>query len=99
MYFLKPGVRRYSDLRESLPAATEKVLIQQLRQLEGDGIVERIVYPEIPPRVEYRISSHGETLMALLEQMANWAEIHRAWLDLQGAPERGELDIMAAAGV
>ena len=74
LFFLKPGTRRYSDLRANRPEATEEVLIQQLQELERDGIVEREVYPERPPQVDYRISEHGRSLMVVLRQMADRRE-------------------------
>ncbi len=77
LYLLKPAIRRYGDLRANLPEASEKVLIQQLRELERDGIVGREVYREIPPRVEYHVTPYGETLMDLLQLMANWGDLHR----------------------
>ena len=53
-------VRRFSELERGLPGVSQKMLIQQLRQLESDGIVARTVYPEVPPRVEYRLTEWGQ---------------------------------------
>jgi DNA-binding HxlR family transcriptional regulator len=78
LFFLKPGVRRYTDLRAHIPEAPERVFIQQLRELERDQVVDRLVHPGPVPHVEYRISSYGETLMAILQQMADWGLKHRA---------------------
>ena len=77
LFFMKPGDIRYSNLRAHLPAATEKVFVQQLRELERDRIVSRTIYPETPPRVEYGITAYGETLVGLLDQMADWGQTHR----------------------
>jgi DNA-binding HxlR family transcriptional regulator len=77
LFFLKGGTQRYAALRAHLPTASEKVFIQQLRQLEEDQIVLRTVSSGVPPNVEYRISPYGETLISLLQQMANWGEAHR----------------------
>jgi DNA-binding HxlR family transcriptional regulator len=67
-------VLRFSELERAIPAVSQKMLIQQLRQLEADGIVQRVVYPEVPPRVEYRLSAWGETLCPALDAILAWAE-------------------------
>jgi DNA-binding HxlR family transcriptional regulator len=54
------------------------MLIQQLRELERDQIINRRVYPEVPPRVEYSLTKHGETLRPILQLMSAWGERHRA---------------------
>ncbi len=74
---LKAGAQRYAQLRASVPGASEKVLTGQLRQLETDGVITRTVYPDVPPRVEYRISDYGRTLMPILQAMADWGSGHR----------------------
>ncbi|MBF6300448.1 winged helix-turn-helix transcriptional regulator [Nocardia amamiensis] len=66
------GVRRFGELRKGLPGVSEKMLIQQLRELEEDGIVERTVYREVPPRVEYRLTGLGVALNAALEPLGAW---------------------------
>lgn len=67
-------VLRFSELERAIPAVSQKMLIQQLRQLEADGIVQRVVYPEVPPKVEYRLSAWGETLCPALDAILAWAE-------------------------
>lgn len=67
-------VLRFSELERAIPAVSQKMLIQQLRQLETDGIVQRVVYPEVPPKVEYRLSAWGETLCPALDAILAWAE-------------------------
>lgn len=69
---------RYGELRRAIPRITEKMLVQQLRQLEDDGLVHREQYPEVPPRVEYSLTERGRTLTPLLEQLAEWGEEHLA---------------------
>src|SRR5258705_7646842 len=54
------GVLRFSELERAIPGVSQKVLINQLRELETDGIVERKVYPQVPPKVEYRLTAWGE---------------------------------------
>ncbi|WP_410016548.1 winged helix-turn-helix transcriptional regulator [Sodalis sp. RH24] len=67
-------VRRYSDLEKLIPTISQKMLAQQLRQLEGDGIVLRHVYPQVPPKVEYRLSAWGQALCPALDALLTWAE-------------------------
>ena len=74
VWHLLGGTRRYAELRRLLPGISERMLARQLRQLERDGIVERCVYPEVPPRVEYTLTERGHSLAAILQQLAEWAE-------------------------
>jgi DNA-binding HxlR family transcriptional regulator len=74
-------VRRFNELRRGLVGITHKTLTQQLREMEADGIVDRKVYPQIPPKVEYSLTPLGKTLKPVLDAMHNWAERHGA--DLQ----------------
>src|SRR3954471_6530669 len=70
LWYLRKDVKRFGELRKQMPGITEKMLTLQLRELEHDGIVSRKVYPEVPPRVEYRLTEFGKTLMPLIEEMA-----------------------------
>lgn len=65
--------RRFSDLERAIPRVTQKMLIQQLRALEGDGVVRRIAYPEVPPRVEYELTAAGMALTLALNALHDWA--------------------------
>jgi len=67
---------RFGRLRRALPGISEKMLIQQLRDLEGDGIVHREVYREVPPRVEYSLTALGSSLNAALLPLGDWGEEH-----------------------
>ena len=67
------GIRRFSELERAIPAVTQKMLAQQLRQLEKDGIVARKVYPEIPPKVEYSLTEWGQSLCPALDALLKWA--------------------------
>lgn len=69
---------RFSQLRRRLPGVTQKMLTQQLRELEGDGLVHRAVYAEVPPRVEYSLTANGETLKPLLSAMCEWGKVFAA---------------------
>jgi DNA-binding HxlR family transcriptional regulator len=68
-------VLRFSDLERAIPAITQKMLGQQLRRLEADGIVVRTVYPQIPPKVEYGLTAWGQTLCPALDAILKWAEL------------------------
>ncbi len=65
---------RFLELQRKLPGISEKVLTEKLRELENDALVERVSYPEIPPRVEYRLTSLGLTLFAVLNDLQLWGE-------------------------
>ena len=77
IYNLLGGTRRYSELRRLIPAITEKMLIQQLKQLESDGLILRISKNVIPPFVEYRLTETGLELKPVLEAMVKWANNDR----------------------
>lgn len=66
-------VQRYSDLEKLIPDISQKMLAQQLRRLEADGIVHRTVYPQVPPKVEYRLTPWGQALCPVLDALLNWA--------------------------
>lgn len=66
-------VLRFSDLERAIPGISQKMLIQQLRQMETDGIVHRTVYPQVPPRVEYRLTDWGQALCPALDALLGWA--------------------------
>lgn len=72
LYQLSTGRKRYSELRKAIPAISEKMLIETLRELEEDGIIERHSKPVVPPFVEYSLSRHGKTLKPILDAMAQW---------------------------
>ncbi|MGK7875276.1 MAG: winged helix-turn-helix transcriptional regulator [Xenococcaceae cyanobacterium] len=70
------GVKRFGQLNRALNGITQKMLTQQLRELESDGIVHREVYPQIPPKVEYSLTPLGESLKPILEVMHQWGVKH-----------------------
>ncbi|GGD96560.1 winged helix-turn-helix transcriptional regulator [Paenibacillus nasutitermitis] len=65
---------RYSALLRHLPAISKKILTEQLRELEHDGIIERNLYPDARPRVEYRLTSYGLSMIEFLDKMSEWGE-------------------------
>ena len=69
-------VRRFGALKRALPTITQKMLTQQLRELEADGIIHRKVYAEVPPRVEYTQTDYGDSLTPILNAMAYWGMNH-----------------------
>ncbi|KKI90515.1 HxlR family transcriptional regulator [Bacillus sp. SA1-12] len=70
----KEGTKRFSELKALLPNITQKMLTNQLRELEEDQIIHREVYPVVPPRVEYSLKEQGRTLMPILESMYEWGK-------------------------
>jgi DNA-binding HxlR family transcriptional regulator len=76
LYWLGSGTRRFNELRRLMPAISHKMLAATLRGLERDGLICRQVYPEVPPRVEYSISAHGETLRRVIEVVRAWGHVH-----------------------
>ena len=78
VWHLHDGSRRYGALKRSMPGITEKMLIQQLRELERDGMITRTAYAEVPPRVEYALSADGESLLPVLKVLCGWGN---AYLD------------------
>ena len=67
------GTLRFSELERAIPAVSQKMLIQQLRELERDGIVRRTVYPQVPPKVEYDLTAWGSAMCPALDALLEWA--------------------------
>jgi len=67
------GTLRFSELERAIPAVSQKMLIQQLRDLEQDGIVSRTVYPQVPPKVEYQLTEWGQAMCPALDAFLEWA--------------------------
>src|SRR5271155_1194974 len=78
LFHLEGRTRRFCELQRLIPGLTKKMLTQHLRELERDGIVHRKVYAEVPPRVEYSLTRHGESLKPILKLMSAWGNRHRA---------------------
>jgi len=78
IYYLEEKTRRFGELQKLIPGMTKKMLTQHLRELERDGVVSRKVYAEVPPRVEYSLTRHGESLKPILKLMSAWGTKYRA---------------------
>ncbi|MHC6175409.1 winged helix-turn-helix transcriptional regulator [Glutamicibacter endophyticus] len=83
------GIRRFAELRRALPGVSEKMLTQHLRQMEEDGLINRNVYAEVPPRVEYSLTETGSSLNDALGPLGEWgrARIQREELQVVPAPD------------
>ncbi|MDP4796846.1 MAG: helix-turn-helix transcriptional regulator [Rhodospirillales bacterium] len=77
---------RFSELERAIPAISQKMLIQQLRQLEEDGIVFRIVHPQVPPKVEYGLTEWGQALCPALDALLTWAALRPSEPGAPGTP-------------
>lgn len=80
---LLQGPRRYGELRRLMPEITEKMLIQELRELELDGLVARQVYQQVPPKVEYHLTALGQQVHPLFESLISWGQ---GYLQREQAP-------------
>ena len=74
LYILFTGTKRYGELRKLVPGATQRMLTLQLRELEEDGIIQRKVYPIVPPKVEYSIAKRSESLKPIIDAMWQWGK-------------------------
>lgn len=74
LWNLADGKLRYSEIHRLIPSATDKVLTQQLKEMEKDGLILREVYPQVPPKTEYSLTDFGRTLMPVLNAMCNWGK-------------------------
>jgi len=79
----KEGTMRFSEVKRSIPNITQKMLTQQLRELESDGVVRREVYAQVPPKVEYSLTDLGESSLPLIGSLCSWGERYAEWFDGQ----------------
>ena len=75
---LLPGTKRFGELKKSIGNVSQKVLTSQLRDMESNGLVNRKVYPEVPPRVEYSLTELGQSLKPILDAMWDWGKEFKA---------------------
>lgn len=87
----KEGTKRFGELKALIPGITQRMLVNQLRELENDYIVKRVVYPVVPPKVEYSLTDEGKSLMPILDAMYSWG---RNYMDtvLENPPMIKELE-------
>jgi len=76
LYHLLNGTLRFGELRRLVPDVTQRMLTQQLRELERDGVIERKVYAQVPPRVDYSLTKFGKTLEPIVLMLRNWGETY-----------------------
>ncbi|WP_106768877.1 winged helix-turn-helix transcriptional regulator [Paenibacillus faecalis] len=76
LHLLQSGTKRFNELKRDLPGITQKMLTQQLRELEAEDIIRRQVYPQVPPKVEYSMTEYGRSLEPILEAMHEWGTKH-----------------------
>jgi DNA-binding HxlR family transcriptional regulator len=76
LFWLRDRVCRFGELRRLIPDISERMLTQQLRELEDHGIVRRKVYPVVPPKVEYALTAYGRTLRPITDLMCAWGKKH-----------------------
>ena len=83
LYLISKGANRFGILHKNIEGISKQMLTKQLRELEErDHILERIIYPEIPPRVEYFVTDFGKSLFPIIESMRDWGEIHMVKEDI-----------------
>ncbi len=70
----RAGLMRYNEIQKAIPQATAKMLSQQLKELENDGIVRRKLYPVVPPKTEYSLTELGKTLVPIIDEMCVWGD-------------------------
>ena len=90
LYYLLNGRLRFSELKRQVGDVTQRMLTKQLRELEASGLVSRIVYAEVPPRVEYELTEEGESLKPVINALKKWGEVHALKLLEQRLNNDGE---------
>lgn len=76
LHLMQNDTMRFSELKRSIPEITQKMLTKHLRELEDEDIVNRVIYPQVPPKVEYSITDYGRTLEEILVAMHEWGTKH-----------------------
>lgn len=78
LFYLEDNTRRFSELQRLIPGSTKKMLTKHLRELERDEVIHRKVFAQVPPRVQYSLTRHGQSLRPILKLMSAWGKRHRA---------------------
>lgn len=81
LFHLAPGTRRFGELRRLVSGVSEKMLVQQLREMQADGIIDRVDFREIPPKVEYSLTPLGRSLAKALLPLCEWGSAHSAAIE------------------
>ena len=81
LHLLTEGTLRFSELKRLMPGITQKMLTKQLRELEDEDIINRVIYPQVPPKVEYSISEYGTSLQPVLDMMHEWGTTHATHIE------------------
>jgi DNA-binding HxlR family transcriptional regulator len=89
LWWLHQRTHRFAELRRLMPGITEKMLTQQLREMEADGIVHRRIYPTVPPKVEYSLTEYGGSLKRALQAICDWGSMHMKRIDAVEVPPGG----------
>ncbi|MBO9639952.1 winged helix-turn-helix transcriptional regulator [Siphonobacter aquaeclarae] len=76
LWFIREGFQRPSELQRKIPEASRRVLHLQLNELEAHGLVSKVIYPEVPPRVEYSLTEFGQTLIPVITLLGQWGDEH-----------------------
>jgi DNA-binding HxlR family transcriptional regulator len=72
IYGISKNCNRFSSLKKAIPQISKQMLVNQLRELEEDKIISRIIYAEVPPRVEYKITAYGKSIMPIIQTIESW---------------------------
>ena len=87
IFELMSGTRRYSELQRAIPQATPRMLSKQLKELEEDGLIQRVLYPVVPPKTEYSLTELGITLAPIMDSLCQWGT---EYFRRAGVPAPGE---------
>lgn len=83
VYELIGGTRRYNEIQKAVPQATPRMLSKQLKELEEDGVIDRKLYPVVPPKTEYSLTELGKSLVPIVQSLCSWGE---HYFDIAGVP-------------
>lgn len=76
LYHLLSGTLRFNEIRRKLPTVTQRMLTNQLRELESDGLITRTIFPQVPPRVDYELTPLGRSLEPIIRALKTWGDEH-----------------------
>ena len=89
LFCINNGVYRFGAMQRAIPRISKQMLTQQLRELEADGIISRTIFPEVPPRVEYAMTSRGRTILPIVDAMREWGETDQKKKSIDCSSEQG----------